>query len=87
VKPVSLFLLFTMALAAQDYSRDVQPVFAQRCYSCHGSKLHMGELRLDRKADALRGRGSGVRAIVPGKSARKQAFFNAGKNVPAAAGD
>ena len=28
-----------------------------------------GEFRLDRKTDALRGGGSGVPAIVPGKSA------------------
>jgi hypothetical protein len=51
-----------------DYARDVQPILANRCYGCHGSKLHLGELRLDRKDHALRGGGSGVAAIVPGKS-------------------
>jgi hypothetical protein len=52
-----------------DFKKDIQPLFASRCHSCHGSKLHLGELRLDRKTDALRGGGSGVPAIVPGKSA------------------
>jgi mono/diheme cytochrome c family protein len=61
-------LVFTVMLAAQDYNGDVQPIFAQRCYGCHGSNLHMSEFRLDRKADALHGGGSGVPAIVPGSS-------------------
>ncbi|MEX2262643.1 MAG: PSD1 and planctomycete cytochrome C domain-containing protein [Bryobacteraceae bacterium] len=52
-----------------DFRRDIQPILAGRCHSCHGSKLHLGELRLDRKTDALRGGGSGVPAISPGKSA------------------
>jgi hypothetical protein len=52
-----------------DFAKDVEPIFVSRCHGCHGSKLHLGEFRLDRKADALRGGGSGVPAIVPGKSA------------------
>ncbi|HYO82271.1 MAG TPA: PSD1 and planctomycete cytochrome C domain-containing protein [Bryobacteraceae bacterium] len=53
---------------AVDFDRDVQPILTARCVSCHGSKLHLGELRLDRRSDAVRGGGSGVPAIVPGKS-------------------
>ena len=55
--------------ATVDFIREVQPILVSRCHSCHGSKLHLGELRLDRKSDALRGGGSGVPAIVPHKSA------------------
>jgi mono/diheme cytochrome c family protein len=51
-----------------DYARDVQPIFASRCYSCHGSKAQMHGLRLDRKADALRGGNSGAPSIIPGDS-------------------
>src|SRR5262249_56657520 len=47
-----------------DFARDVRPILAASCYSCHGEKKHKGDLRLDRKANALR---SG--AIVPSKSA------------------
>jgi len=68
VKLAAGLLLFAAILSAQDYARDVQPIFAKRCYGCHGGKMHMSEFRLDRKADALRGGGSGVPAIVPGNS-------------------
>ncbi|HZV07178.1 MAG TPA: PSD1 and planctomycete cytochrome C domain-containing protein [Gemmataceae bacterium] len=47
-----------------DFAKDVQPILAASCYSCHGEKKRKGDLRLDRKASAL---GGGV--IVPGKSA------------------
>jgi hypothetical protein len=51
-----------------DFVRDVQPVIAAKCLGCHGSKLQMHGLRLDRRADALRGGESGVPAIVPRNS-------------------
>ena len=38
-----------------DYQRDVQPIFQAHCISCHGPELQMNGLRLDRRADALRG--------------------------------
>src|SRR5258706_189881 len=50
-----------------DFVRDVQPIFAERCYSCHGPEKQKGGLRLDRKADALKGGDSG-KAIIPGES-------------------
>jgi hypothetical protein len=53
-----------------DFARDVRPIFASRCQSCHSEKLHMHGLRLDRRADALKGGESGVPAIVPGNSAQ-----------------
>src|SRR6266849_3291265 len=53
-----------------DFVRDVQPVLESHCWSCHGAKLQLHGLRLDRRADALKGGGSGVPAIVPGKSAQ-----------------
>ncbi|MEY4940979.1 MAG: hypothetical protein RIQ93_2714, partial [Verrucomicrobiota bacterium] len=53
---------------AVDYARDIQPILAQNCYSCHGSEKQKSGLRLDRKSDALLGGDSG-KVIVPGKSA------------------
>src|SRR4051794_6379282 len=38
-----------------DFARDVQPIFRDRCGSCHGPEMQMGGLRLDRRTDALRG--------------------------------
>jgi mono/diheme cytochrome c family protein len=51
-----------------DFGRDVRPIFARTCFSCHGPDKQRSGLRLDRKADALKGGDLG-KAIVPGKSA------------------
>src|SRR5215467_8759433 len=49
-----------LTLAAQtpdrvDFQRDVQPIFRQHCYGCHGPTIHENGFRLDRRADAMRG--------------------------------
>src|SRR5262245_18198633 len=51
-----------------DYAKDVQPIFANACYSCHGDKKQQSSFRLDRKAYAFKG-GEIGKPIVPGKSA------------------
>ncbi|HVJ81277.1 MAG TPA: DUF1549 domain-containing protein, partial [Planctomycetia bacterium] len=51
-----------------DFVRDVQPIFANHCYSCHGPKRQESAFRLDLRADALKG-GDGGAAISPGKAA------------------
>lgn len=51
-----------------EFTRDVQPIFAKHCLSCHGAMKQKYGLRLDRKSDALKG-GDGGRVIVPGKAA------------------
>ncbi len=55
-----------------DFARDVLPVFKQNCYSCHGSKQQMGNLRLDRRRDAMRG--GTIVVIAPGSSAGSRLF-------------
>src|SRR6266851_9318667 len=37
------------------FQRDVQPIFRDHCMSCHGPEMQMNGLRLDRRADAMRG--------------------------------
>jgi uncharacterized membrane protein len=51
-----------------DFIRDVQPIFAQSCYECHGPQKRRGQLRLDNKRSTFDGGNSGP-AVVPGKSA------------------
>src|SRR5262245_173722 len=51
-----------------DFAKDIQPIFANACYSCHGEKKQQSGFRLDRKADAMKG-GEIGKGIVPGKSA------------------
>ena len=50
------------------FDRDVRPIFAKHCVSCHGPDKQKGGFRLDRRADALKGGDSGP-AVVPGKPA------------------
>jgi mono/diheme cytochrome c family protein len=50
-----------------DFARDIQPLFEQHCYACHGPKKQEGGLRLDVRQAALKG-GDLAHDIVPGKS-------------------
>jgi hypothetical protein len=65
-----VFLLFLASTAsALDFNRDVRPVLAQQCFTCHGMDDHgrKGKLRLD-LPESAHGKGkSGEIAIVPGK--------------------
>src|SRR5512138_1637381 len=38
-----------------DYKQDIQPLLAQKCYSCHGPDIQQAGLRLDLRQNALRG--------------------------------
>jgi mono/diheme cytochrome c family protein len=59
------------ALAADviDFQRDVRPVLADNCFKCHGpdAGARKAKLRLDTRADALKGGRSKQPALVPGK--------------------
>src|SRR4051812_21533631 len=46
-----------------DFVKDVQPIFATLCVSCHGPRLQKGGLRLDVKASPLR-----TGNVLPGKA-------------------
>ncbi len=51
---------------AVDFNRDVKPIFAKHCISCHGTeKQKNGSERSTGKGDALKGGDSGAVAIVP----------------------
>ena len=54
---------------AVDFVRDVQPIFAVHCVSCHGEKKQKSEYRVDVKQLALNGGEGSAPNIVPGKSA------------------
>jgi hypothetical protein len=67
---VGLWLCAVLSLAAgPDYARDVQPIFATHCYSCHGPEDQTSSYRLDVRDVAIKGGDSGEAAIVPHKSA------------------
>ena len=48
--PASLVVLAVPGLqpaGEADFARQIQPIFAESCYACHGPKVQMGGLRLD----------------------------------------
>src|SRR5689334_11183039 len=51
-----------------DFAKDIQPIFAEHCYACHGPDKQEAQFRLDTKEIALKGGELGP-AITPGKSA------------------
>lgn len=53
--------------AKVDFRRDVQPLLAQHCYSCHGDEVQQSGLRLDKRQPAMRGGDYGP-VIVAGKA-------------------
>jgi hypothetical protein len=60
--------MLSLPLWAADYAKDVEPVLRARCYACHGPAQQISGLRLDLKADAMKGGYSGP-VIVAGNSA------------------
>ena len=50
-----------------DYEKDIQPILARSCYSCHGPKKEESGLRWDSKTAALKGGEHGA-PLIPGKS-------------------
>ncbi|HVQ31819.1 MAG TPA: DUF1549 domain-containing protein, partial [Vicinamibacteria bacterium] len=53
---------------AVDFSRDVEPILRTSCLACHAGPVVQAELRLDSRADLLKGGVSGA-AVVAGRSA------------------
>src|SRR4051812_24856398 len=51
-----------------EYAKDIRPILAASCYSCHGPEKQKSDLRLDLKPSALKGGAEGP-VILPGKSA------------------
>src|SRR5688500_13206127 len=49
-----------------DFAKDVQPIFAARCYECHGPEKQKGGFRADSKTIAFQAGDSGEKPIVPG---------------------
>lgn len=64
---VAILCLSLGSVEAADFTRDIEPIFHQRCYGCHGPSLQLSGLRLDRADDALKGGYSGA-VIIPGDS-------------------
>src|SRR5207244_1543296 len=54
-----------------DFVKDIQPIFKEHCYSCHGEQKQKASLRWDVKQIAVKGGERGVE-YVAGKSAESR---------------
>lgn len=59
--------LAAAAAADVDFTRDIEPIFREKCYSCHGPGQQLGQLRLDSRSVAFADGVTGKR-IVPRKA-------------------
>lgn len=73
----SVVLLSLLAsLSAADtptYAKHIQPILADRCYSCHGPEKQKGELRLD-SVEAIRKGGKNGSILTPGDPAKSTLY-------------
>jgi mono/diheme cytochrome c family protein len=57
------------------YAKDIQPIFKDNCFDCHGATSHKHGLRLDSLDAVLKGSQDGP-VIVPGKSEKSDLVVN-----------
>ena len=75
LKISSLVLASVAAVSAAgvDFQRDIQPLFAEHCYECHGPDKQKGGLDLTKREGAVKVLESGVAAIVAGHPEKSEA--------------
>ena len=61
-----LVSIATISPAAErvDFATDIQPIFATKCYTCHGEGQQLGQLRLDSRSVATASGPSGARLVA-----------------------
>lgn len=65
------------------YGRDIRPILADRCFTCHGpdDKTRQAELRLDLREEAVADRG-GYAVIVPGDPEQSELWLRITTEAP-----
>ncbi len=87
VRPTALLSLALLAstplmsAATVDFARDIQPILADRCYSCHGPEKQKSGLRLDQKSTAFLGGDSGA-VLIPRDSAKSLLYAHISGGEP-----
>src|SRR5215510_8435132 len=80
---LAILVSLTACLHAQEFSKDIAPIFAANCIGCHAANVKMGSLDLDTMEGIRAGGNHGV-ILVPGNSAESRLYLMvAGKASPA----
>ncbi|MFN3323623.1 MAG: PSD1 and planctomycete cytochrome C domain-containing protein [Bryobacteraceae bacterium] len=72
----SILLLITLSAHGQDrisFVRDIEPIFTQSCWKCHGAAIQLAKLDLRTRESALKGGEHGA-ALVPGDAERSRLY-------------
>ena len=75
-------LIAFSSTAEVDFSRDIQPIFAEHCTKCHGSEKPKGGLDMTPRKDMLKELKSGERSVVPGKPDQSELLRRLTTNDP-----
>ncbi|MCM8531878.1 MAG: PSD1 and planctomycete cytochrome C domain-containing protein, partial [Lentisphaeraceae bacterium] len=67
MKFILLAFFFLISAHADDFKKDIEPIFEQKCSKCHGEKKQKSDLRLDSRQNLLVGGDLGKPTVVPGK--------------------
>ena len=54
----------SLAVEPIEFARDIEPIFQERCYACHGEAQQLGQLRLDSRSVATVEGPSGPRIVA-----------------------
>jgi hypothetical protein len=66
VKFLLLIFFVATSLHAVDFTKDIKPIFDDRCAKCHGEKKQKSDFRLDSRDSILKGGDLGEPAATPG---------------------
>ncbi|MEO7653221.1 MAG: c-type cytochrome domain-containing protein, partial [Bryobacteraceae bacterium] len=66
--------LCAASLSAQDFAKDVAPIFAANCIGCHSGSAKMGGLDLDTMESIAKG-GNHGKALIAGKSDESRLYL------------
>src|SRR5258708_943326 len=69
-----LLLVSALYLSAAPTYKDVNSIFAARCYGCHAAAVKMGSLNLQ-TWDGFQEGGTHGKIVVPGKSAESRLYL------------
>ncbi len=81
--PILTFVPVFACAEKVDFTKQIQPIFSENCYACHGPDENAveGGLRLDVREDSLKGGDSG-KAIVPGDPVKSLILERIGHSDP-----